>query len=162
MPIAWPDGNMRGPGTKPASIACMSATSANPPAPTSRTVVKPARSVIRAFAAPRSAQAAGVPRTGSAEVAGIGEIAGQMGVEIDETGEQRDVAELDDARVGRHRTADPLDPLAADHDDAGPHDPARRDIQQPRRADDGDVLGARRSRGAQHGEEREVSEHGSR
>ena len=64
MPMAWPAGIMRGPGTQPSSMARMSATSAKSDAPRSRTVVKPARSVIPAFRAPRSARSPGVSRAG--------------------------------------------------------------------------------------------------
>ena len=58
--IGWVEQIMRGPGTRPWSIAFASAMSEKPQAAMLRTVVKPASSVARAEATPRMASSAAV------------------------------------------------------------------------------------------------------
>ena len=75
--MAWPAGTMRGPSTHPMSMAFIRATSRSRPpvctkSPRLRTVVKPARRVRRALAAPRSVLMAGSSWTGMSGLAWLG------------------------------------------------------------------------------------------
>ena len=87
----------------PALMELRSPTSMKSDEPTSRTVVKPAITVLRALAVARIA-CSEIGRCSEsralAVVIGI-EIVGQMRVRVDEAGKQRGIAQIDDGGAGR-------------------------------------------------------------
>ena len=123
--------SMRGPGTRPAAIASRSATSAKSRLPRSRTVVKPASSVLRAFATPSIAARAAVSRqvlVGRQLLA-----ADQVHVGVDEPGQQGHVAEVDVDRLARLARLDRGDGAVLDPDDLVAQQAPGLDVEQPRR-----------------------------
>ena len=76
-------------------------------------------------------------------VIGGGDVALQqdVGMSIDQTGEQRHVAEVDRMRVGRDGAADRLDVAAADHDQSGRNDISAAPVDHASGAKGNDILG---------------------